>query len=374
MLSTENASEAAIVDGLHLLPVATLSDAVSQLRNDTAPPPVHIDGKALFSDYSSYPVDFSDVKGQYHVKRALEVSAAGGHNLLMIGPPGSGKTMLAKRIPTILPPLTMDEALQTTKIYSVMGFISPSTPIIATRPFRSPHHSISDAGLIGGGTYPRPGEVSLSHNGVLFLDELPEFKRNVLEVLRQPLEERAVTISRATGSLTYPAGFMLVAAMNPCPCGFNTDPARDCRCTPNQIQKYMTKVSGPLLDRIDIHVEVPAVKYKDLSSTTESESSSAIRERVIAARDKQRQRFSKSKIHTNSQMGSRQVRACCKLDEEGSLLIKAAMDELGISARAYDRILKVSRTIADLENSETIRIEHLSEAIGYRTLDRQLWV
>jgi magnesium chelatase family protein len=323
---------------------------------------------------NKYHLDFSDVKGQENVKRALEVAAAGAHNILMIGPPGSGKTMLAKRFPTILPPLTFDEALETTKIHSIAGILSKETALITERPFRSPHHTVSDAALVGGGSFPRPGEVSFAHHGVLFLDELPEFKKNVLEVLRQPLEDSRVTVSRSKLSLEFPANFMLAAAMNPCPCGYFTDPNKECTCTPPSIQKYMAKISGPLLDRIDIHIEVPAVKYKELADDAPAEKSEYIRERVIKARDIQLHRFKESKhIFNNADMGSKEVRKYCKLDDSGEQLLKMAMTKLGLSARAYDRILKVSRTIADIDNSETILPQHVSEAIQYRSLDRELW-
>ena len=314
------------------------------------------------------------MKGQENVKRALEVAAAGAHNILMIGPPGSGKTMLAKRLPSILPPLTFDEALETTKIHSIAGILPKHKAIITERPFRSPHHTVSDAALVGGGSFPKPGEVSFAHFGVLFLDELPEFKKNVLEVLRQPLEDARVTVSRSKLSLEFPANFMLAAAMNPCPCGFYTDPNKECTCAPPQIQRYMAKISGPLLDRIDIHIEVPAVKYKELSSKSYGEKSEDIRKRVIAARQVQLERFKEYKnVFNNGDMGSKEVRTFCKLDEQGEELLKMAMTKLGLSARAYDRILKVSRTIADLENSENILPQHISEAIQYRSLDRELW-
>jgi len=304
----------------------------------------------------------------------LEVAAAGSHNILMIGPPGSGKTMLAKRIPSILPPMTFEEALETTKIHSVAGILSSKKALVTERPFRSPHHTISDAALIGGGSFPKPGEVSFSNHGVLFLDELPEFKKNVLELLRQPLEDRRVTVSRSKLSLDFPANFMLSSAMNPCPCGFFTDPNKECTCSPPQIQKYMSKISGPLLDRIDIHIEVPAVKYKELSSTANSESSQQVRDRVIKAREVQQKRFEKNpNIFNNGGMSSKEVRHFCQLDSAGAELLKMAMTKLGLSARAYDRILKVSRTIADLENSENILPQHISEAIQYRSLDRELW-
>ncbi|MCD6506376.1 YifB family Mg chelatase-like AAA ATPase [Candidatus Poribacteria bacterium] len=369
----ENGLEAAVVEGMNVYQVKTLSEAAAFLSGEVEISTVQYDVREAFRKGAAYNVDFSDVKGQEHVKRALEVAAAGGHNVVMIGPPGSGKTMLARRLPTILPDMTLEEALETTKIHSIAGLLSPDTPIISTRPFRSPHHTVSNAGLIGGGTYPRPGEVSLAHNGVLFLDELPEFRRDVLEVLRQPLEEGTVTISRAAATVSYPANFMLICAMNPCPCGYFGDPNHRCRCTPTQIQHYISRISGPLLDRIDIHVEVPAVRYRELASERKGESSQAIKERVQTARQIQRERFKGTRIRCNADMSSRDIRRYCAVDERSQELLRIAITQLGLSARAYDRVLKVSRTIADLEGSERIKPEHVSEAIQYRGLDRQYW-
>lgn len=368
-----NAKEASIVEGLDVYPVESLGQAVEFLNGKQAIPPFRYDIQSAFNQQLEYSVNFADVKGQEHVKRAVEVSAAGGHNLIMIGPPGSGKTMVAKRIPTILPDMTLEEALATTKIHSIMGILPADVPLIATRSYRSPHHTISDAGLIGGGQYPRPGEVSLSHNGVLFLDELPEFRKNVLEVMRQPLEDGQVTISRAAASFTYPANFMLVAAMNPCPCGFFGDSTRECRCSPTQIQNYVSRISGPLLDRIDIQVEVPAVKYRDLASDLTGEPSQSIRARVQEARLLQRERFADSHIFCNADMEPRQLREFCRIEEDAQELLRVAITQLGLSARAYDRILKVARTVADLANNPTIQAEHVSEAIQYRSLDRNFW-
>jgi len=334
---------------------------------------VHEDLRDFFERHQHYAVDFAEVKGQQNVKRAIEVAVAGGHNLLMIGPPGSGKSMLSKRIPTIIPPMSLEEAIETTKIHSVSGLLDSEHSFVAVRPFRSPHHTVSDAGLLGGSAIPIPGEVSIAHNGVLFLDELPEFKRSTLEVMRQPLEDDKVTISRASGSMTFPARFMLVAAMNPCPCGYYGCLKRDCRCGPGNVAKYRQRISGPLLDRIDIHVEVPAVEYTDLSSNQPCETSETIRGRVEAVRALQIKRFGKGKILCNSRMTSRHIKAYCKLDEAGQALLKMAMTELNFSARAYDRILKVARTVADLDASPSIQAQHLSEAIQYRTLDRSLW-
>jgi magnesium chelatase family protein len=367
-----NVAEAAVVEGLEVRGAATLAQVVRFLEGREEIPPAVIDRDALFRVASEYDCDFADVKGQEHVKRALEVAAAGAHNILMAGPPGSGKTMLARRIPTILPPLSPDEALETTKIHSVAGLLGTSQSLVATRPYRSPHHTISDAGLIGGGSNPRPGEVSLSHNGVLFMDELPEFRRNVLEVLRQPLEDSRVTISRAAVSLTYPSRFMLVAAMNPCPCGFHgAGGQKKCTCSPLQVQRYVARVSGPLLDRIDLHVEVPAVQYRELSDRRPGEASATIRERVARARGVQSARFaSRPEIHANAHMAARDLRDFCRIGEGSDALLRTAITRLGLSARAYHRVLKIARTIADLAGSAEIGTAHVSEAIQYRTLDR----
>jgi magnesium chelatase family protein len=368
-----NAREAAIVQGPPVYGVSSLSEVFDLLQGGFAAEPVAATIRDAQLEQPSYSVDFSDVKSQHVAKRALEVAAAGGHNLLMVGPPGSGKTMLARRLPTILPPMELDEALQTTQIYSVAGVLRADEALVTRRPFRSPHHTISNAGLSGGGAHPRPGEVSLAHNGVLFLDEFPEFRRDVLEVLRQPLEDGVVTISRASGSLTYPARFMLVAAMNPCPCGFFNDTRVQCTCTPKQIRQYLQRISGPLLDRLDIHVEVPRLRQDELMQRADGESSEAIRERVRRAREIQRRRFEGTGIFCNAQMGSRQIRDFCRLSETVRTLLRGAIGQLNLSARAYDRILKVSRTIADLAGEEEISGAHVGEAIQYRSLDRKYW-
>jgi len=372
IVPTENAAEAAVVEGIEVLPAATLADVVQFLRGDLELVPCQLDLERLFSQHDDYNDDFAEVRGQDHAKRAIEVAASGGHNLLMIGPPGSGKTMLARRIPSILPPLGFDEAIETTAVFSVSGLLESGRALITTRPFRAPHHTISDVGLIGGGSSPRPGEVSLANHGLLFLDELPEFKKNALEVLRQPLEDGKVTISRSLHSLTYPSRFMLVAAMNPCPCGYLGDPTHVCSCTPIAIKRYRSRISGPLLDRIDLHVEVPAVAYRDLSDSRESESSAAIAARVLQARHLQQERFKGSKVHCNAQMNARLIKKHCELDAAGHRMLELAGEKLGFSARSYSRILKVARTIADLVGSDLIREQHLAEAIQYRSLDRKI--
>lgn len=367
-----NGAEAGVVQGIDVYPVGSLAEAVGLLTGDLALDPMAVDIEQVFDEARRYDEDFRDVKGQEHAKQALKVAAAGNHNLLMLGPPGSGKTMLARRIRTILPSLTLEESLETTRIYSALGLLDRDQSLLAVRPFRSPHHSSSAPSLVGGGTVPRPGELSLAHHGVLFLDEFPEFQRSVLETIREPLEEHSVTIARASGTMVFPANILLIASMNPCPCGYLTDPNRSCKCSPNQVERYLGRLSGPLIDRVDIHVDVPAVPYKELASDRFGTSSADIRESVLRARGRQRSRFSGSVIHTNSQMGPRELRAYCKLDDTGQQMLKHAVYELGLSARAHDKILKIARTLADLSDRDAIVGDDIGQAVQYRRLDRNL--